>query len=332
MSDLTTTYLGMRLKNPIVVSSSPLTEDIKNIKRMEDAGAAAVVLHSLFEEQIELQNLGISPNQAGELPDGLKRIADLDIFNQEAGSYLSLIYRAKEMVDIPIIGSLNGYYSGSWANYGRLIENAGADALELNVYYLETKPQITGIEIEQMHLDLARKVRSSVSIPVAIKLSPYFSAMAHMAGQLDQTGINGLVIFNRFYQPDFDLKRFKVKSTLALSSSSELRLRLRWAAILSNFVQADLAITGGVHTVEDIVKCMLAGAKVAMITSALYKNGIAHISQLLAGLRQWLRQNEFGSVKQLQGKMSLRNIPDPSALERANYMRALKSLDFEEDS
>lgn len=329
MGDLTTTYLGMRLKNPIVVSASPLTEDSDNLKRMEDAGAAAVVMHSLFEEQIELQNLGVSPNQKEELPAGLRHIADMDIFQRDAGSYLSQIYQAKKIVDIPIIGSLNGYYSGGWINYAQLIEAAGADALELNIYYLEAKPQITGIEIENMHINLARKVSGSVSIPVAIKLSPYFSAMAHMAGQLDQTGINGLVIFNRFFQPDFDLKHLKVKPSLSLSTSSELRLRLRWAAILANFVQADLAITGGVHTVEDVIKCMLAGAKVTMLVSALYKNGIPYINQLLAGLRRWLRENEFGSIQQLQGKLSQQNISDPSALERANYMRILKSMNFE---
>jgi dihydroorotate dehydrogenase (fumarate) len=248
-------------------------------------------------------------------------------YNRGANGYLAHIYQAKKAVSIPVIASLNGYYSGGWVQYARLIEAAAADAIELNIYYLATKPNISGQEIEEMYLHLVRDVKSAVRIPVAVKLSPYFSAFAHMASQLDKTGVDGLVLFNRFYQPDIDLETRQVVPSLDLSTRAELRLRLRWAAILSSLVKADLAITGGVESGTDIVKGIMAGAKVTAVASILLKNGIEHIKQILAELEQWLNKNNEESISAIQGIMSQQRISDPAAFERANYMNVLKSLE-----
>lgn len=330
MADLTTTYLGLKLKNPLVVSSAPTTESIDNLKRMEAAGAGAVVLYSLFEEQIEMQNLGYtrySKKYDDLLPDALNHIPDMEEYNQGASNYLAHIYQAKRAVDIPIIASLNGYYSGGWVQYARLMEAAGASAIELNVYYLASKPQVTGREIEQMHLDLINGIKAHVRIPVAIKLSPYFSAMANMAKRLDDAGVNGLVLFNRFYQPDFDIETRIVVPSLTLSERPELRLRLRWAAILYDKVKSDIAITGGVHTAEDVVKCLLAGAKVSMFTSALLRHGIEYLSVLRDDLNAWLDHHGYESASMLVGQMSQSNVDHPEAFARANYMRVLQSYE-----
>lgn len=330
MTDLSTKYLGLTLKNPLVVSASPLTAYVDNLQRMEIAGAAAVVLPSLFEEQIELQGMGVekvTPLNQQNLPDALQHLPEMKGYNRGANGYLAHIYQAKKAVSIPVIASLNGYYSGGWVQYARLIEAAGADAMELNIYYLATKPNISGQEIEEMYLHLVRDVKTAVKIPVAVKLSPYFSAFSHMANQLVEMGADGLVLFNRFYQPDFDLETRQVISSLDLSTRSELRLRLRWAAILSSLVKADLAITGGVERGEDIVKCMMAGAKVTAVASVLLKNGIEYIKEILAGLEQWLEQNEEDSIVGIQGVMSQKHVSDPAAFERANYMNVLKSLE-----
>lgn len=324
MADLSTTYLGLHLKNPLVVSSIPLSEKIENLQRMEAKGAAAIILPSLFEEQIELQNLGRGLPTA-MLPAELQHIPDMQAYNQGANGYLAYLFQAKKAVNIPIIGSLNGYYGGGWVQYGRLIEAAGADALELNMYYLASKPHIDGGDIEKMYLDLAASVKSAVRIPVAIKLNPYFTAMANMAYKLDQTGVHGMVLFNRFYQPDFDLETQTILPSLNLSESSELRLRLRWVSILSPHLKADLAITGGIHTAKDVLKGLMAGAKVTMMASALLQHGIDHLATVLAGVNLWLDDHNIDSVKSLIGRMSQEQVADPAALERANYMNVLKS-------
>ncbi len=329
MTDLSTKYLGLTLKNPLIVSASPLTAYIDNLQRMEIAGAAAIVLPSLFEEQIELQGMGVekvTPMNQQMLPDALQHLPEMKGYNRGANGYLAHIYQAKKAITIPVIASLNGYYSGGWVQYARLIEASGADALELNIYYLATRPNISGQEVEDMYLHLVRDVKAAVKIPVAVKLSPYFSAFAHVASRLDQAGADGLVLFNRFYQPDFDLETREVVSSLDLSHRSELRLRLRWTAILSSLIKADLAVTGGVELGTDVVKCLMAGAKVTAAASVLIKNGIEHISQILAELEQWLVQNKEESVAAIQGVMSQTHVSDPAAFERANYMNVLKSL------
>ncbi|WP_420644394.1 dihydroorotate dehydrogenase-like protein [Candidatus Leptofilum sp.] len=330
MTDLSTKYLGITLKNPLIVSASPLTAYIDNLKRMELAGASAIVLPSLFEEQIELQGLGVdkvtSANQR-TLPDALQHLPEMKEYNRGANGYLAHIYQAKKAVSIPVIASLNGYYSGGWVQYGRLLEAAGADAMELNIYYLATKPNISGREIEEMYLHLVRDVKAAVKIPVAVKLSPYFSALAHMASNLDSVGADGLVIFNRFYQPDIDLATREIVSSLDLSTQAELRLRLRWTAVLSSIIKADIAVTGGVEHGTDIIKCMMAGAKVTAVASVLLKNGIEYIKTMLAEVEQWLEENGEESIAALQGVLSQQRVTDPAAFERANYMNVLKSLE-----
>ncbi len=327
MVDLSTRYLGLNLKNPLIVSSSPLSAYIDNIKRMETAGAAAVVLPSLFEEQIEREGLGFGYQDQQNLPAALKHIPKMKEYNQGASGYLAHIYQAKRAVNIPIIASLNGYYSGGWVKYAQLIEAAGADALELNLYYLAAKPHISGSEVEQMYLNLVRAVKADVRIPIAIKLTPHFTALANMATQLSDAGIDGLILFNRFYQPDFDLDTQTVVPSLDLSSAKELRLRLRWVGILYGAVNTDFLITGGVHTAEDILKAVMAGAKGVGITSILLQHGIEYIKRLLSDLTAWLETREYQSINELLGKMSQEAVSDPAAFERANYMNVLKSLE-----
>ncbi|MCA9969883.1 MAG: dihydroorotate dehydrogenase-like protein [Anaerolineales bacterium] len=325
MADLATRYLGLTLKNPLVVSASPLSEKIDTIKELAAAGASAIVLYSLFEEQIEIQGMGLA-QRSPSLPAALRHVPEMEGYNRGVNGYLAHLYQARRAVDIPIIGSLNGYYSSGWVQYARLIEAAGADALELNVYYMPTRPQMTGTEVEQMYVELVQSIKSNVTIPVAVKISPYFSAIANMAQRLASAGADGLVIFNRFYQPDFDLETETAVPTLDLSQSSELRLRLRWAAILSSFLRADLAITGGVHTHEDVLKCMLAGARVAMMTSALLTHGPDHLNRVLQSLDAWLEARAYPSIQAIQGKLNQTQAADTSAFERANYMRVLTSF------
>jgi dihydroorotate dehydrogenase (fumarate) len=328
MADLQTTYLGLPLKSPLVVSSCPLTFELENLRRMEEAGAAAVVLYSLFEEQIELAEMGFPgyyQQHIDELPEPLRHVADMKEYNQGASGYLADIYRAKHTLSTPVMASLNGYYSSGWIRYARLIEAAGADALELNIYYLPTKPQTTGLEVEQMYVELVRDVAQSVRIPVAVKLNPYFSAMANVSRKLVAAGARGLVMFNRFYQPDFDVVNRAIVPSLDLSTSSELRLRLRWVALLAGRIEADLAITGGVHTAEDAVKGLMAGATVIMMASALIKNGIGHLATVSQDLNQWLDDNAYGSVKEIRGLLSHAQIGDSAALERANYLNVMRT-------
>ncbi len=328
MIDLSTTYLSLRLRNPLVASAGPLSQDLDNIRRMEDAGLVAVVLHSLFEEQIELESNHLDRFLSGpaeSYAEALSYFPDMSSYNIGPEAYLEHLRRAKEAVRIPVIGSLNGISTGGWTRYARLIEEAGADALELNIYYLPTHPEISGAKIEQEIVDLVRQVRFGVRIPVAVKLGPYFSSIPHMARRLDEAGASALVLFNRFYQPDFDLEALEVVPTLTLSQPYELLLRLHWTALLFGRVKADLAITGGIHGAAEVLKSMMAGARVAMMTSCLLKHGIPHAAAVQHDLLRWMEEHEYESIRQMQGSMSCRNVTDTSAFERANYMKVLSS-------
>lgn len=327
--NLSTQYLGLRLKNPLVPSASPLTETADSIRRLEDAGAAAVVMHSLFEEQINQESHELDHflnHGTHSFAEALSYFPDMHTYNVGPEGYLEEIRKAKESVSIPVIGSLNGVSAGGWTSYARLIEEAGADALELNIYYVATDMAMTGAEVEQMYVDVLRQVKESVKIPVALKLSPYFSNMANMAKRLCDGGADGLVLFNRFYQPDFDLESLEVTPHLVLSNSDELRLPLRWTAILSGRIPADLAITSGVHSHLDVLKAMMAGAKIAQTASELLQNGVGRISEILSNMERWMEEHEYESVRQMQGSLSQRHVAEPAAFERANYMKVLASF------
>lgn len=326
--NLSTNYLGMSLKNPIVVSSSPLSHSVTSIRHVEDAGAAAVVMYSLFEEQLGFDSYYIDfhlTQGTDSYAESISYFPDMQSYNIGPEEYLNLIRRAKEAVNIPIIGSLNGTSVGGWTDYATLIEEAGADALELNIYYLPTSPEISGIEIESLYLEILSAVREVVTIPVAVKLSPFFSSTANMASRLVDHGADGLVLFNRFYQPDFDLENLEVGPRLVLSNSDDLRLPLRWVAILFGRLKADLAITSGVHSAQDVIKGLMAGAKVTMMASELLQNGVRRIGQILNELVTWLQEHEYESVAQMIGAMSQKHCTEPAAFERANYMKTLQS-------
>lgn len=326
--DLTTNYLGLLLKNPIVASSSPLSHTVDSIRRLEDAGAAAVVMYSLFEEQIGFDSYYIDYHLTQGIDSYAESISyfpDMQSYNIGPDEYMNLIRKAKEAVDIPIIGSLNGTSVGGWTDYASLIEEAGADAVELNIYYLPTNIEISGVEIERLYLEILSAVRQVVTIPVAVKLSPFFSSLANMANRLADHGADGLVLFNRFYQPDFDLETLEVAPRLVLSNSDDLRLPLRWVAILYGRMSVDLAITSGIHTSHDVIKGLMAGAKVTMMASELLKNGVRRIGQVLNELTTWLKEHEYESVMQMIGAMSQKHCAEPAAFERANYMKMLQS-------
>ena len=326
--DLSTNYLGMTLKNPLVPSSSPLTRTLDNLRAMEDAGAAAVVLHSLFEEQItqESHTLNHYLTQGVEsYAEALSYFPEASEYKTGPDEYLEHIQKAKKVLDIPVIASLNGVSTGGWVKYAKQIEEAGADALELNVYYIPTDPNLTGTEVEQIYMDVLTDVKTAVSLPITLKLNPYFSSMAHTARNLADAGAEGLVLFNRFYQPDLDLENLEVVPNLKLSTSTELRLPLRWIAILYGQVNADLALTTGVHTVTDVLKGVAAGAAITMLASELLRNGIGRLEVLKMGMEEWLTENEYDSLAQLQGSLSQINCAEPAAFERANYMRVLSS-------
>jgi dihydroorotate dehydrogenase (fumarate) len=330
MPDLTTTYLGLHLKNPLVASASPLSKKVDVVRRLEDAGAAAIVMYSLFEEQIthesyELDHyLSLGTHSYAE---SLSYFPDLDNYNLGPEPYLEHLHRVKQAVDIPIIASLNGISSGGWVSYARKMEQAGADALELNIYYLPTDPEVSSAELEDTYVKLVKDVRATVKIPIALKLSPFFTAIPYMARRFADVGANGLVLFNRFYQPDFDLEQLEVVPNLQLSTSHELRLPLRWIAILYGRIEADFALTSGVHTAIDVVKAMMAGANVAMMTSELLAHGIHRLTEILADLQEWMIEHEYTSIALMQGSMSQRAVNEPAAFERANYMKALSSFD-----
>lgn len=325
---LTTSYLGLILKNPIVASSSPLSHTVDSIRRLEDAGAAAVVMYSLFEEQITFDSFYIDyylTTGTNSYAESLNYFPEMEGYNVWPDEYMNLIRRAKEAVDIPIIGSLNGVSAGGWTDYAILMEEAGADAIELNVYYIPTSTDLDGREVENMYVEILREVKQAVTVPVAVKLSPYFSSTANMAKRLVEEGANGLVLFNRFYQPDIDLETLEVVPRLVLSNSNELRLPLRWVAILYGRLLADLAITTGIHTSGDVLKGLMAGARVTMMASELLQNGIRRIKIILDEIRQWMEEHQYESVAQMTGSMSQQHCAEPAAFERANYMKMLAS-------
>ena len=320
--------MGLKLKSPLVASPSPFSKKVDSIRKIEDAGAGAVVLHSLFEEQIIIEGNELDRflTQGTEsYAESLSYFPDLGNYNIGPQDYLDHVSQAKKAVDIPVIGSLNGVSTGGWIEYAKLIQDAGADALELNIYYIPTNSDITAQQIEQMYTDLVEDVKSSVNIPVAVKLSPYFSSMPNMARQLDRSGADALVLFNRFYQPDLDIENLVVKPDLNLSTSEELRLRIRWVAILFGNIKADMAITGGVHTADDVVKAIMSGANVAMMTSALLKNGIDHLKKVNSDLTDWMEKHGYESISKMQGSMSMQSVAEPAAFKRANYMKVLDS-------
>ncbi len=327
--DLTTTYLGMTLKSPLVVGScAPLTEDIDNIKRMEDAGAAAVVLHSFFEEQLRREQLELHHHLTygtESFAEALSYFPEPEIFHIGSEEYLGHIRISKEELDIPVIASLNGSNLGGWLDYSQQIEQAGADALELNIYYVPTDLDIPGGEIEQNYLDILKAVKSEINIPVAIKLSPYFSNIANMTKRLGEAGADGLVLFNRFYQPDIDLNNLEVYPNVLLSTPQSLRLPMRWIAILYGKIEADLASTSGIHHASDVIKMVMAGAKITQVVSALLRHGIYYLATLEEGIQKWMEENEYESIQQMQGSLSQLNCPDPTAFERSQYMKALQT-------
>ncbi|MFN3333224.1 MAG: dihydroorotate dehydrogenase-like protein [Caldilinea sp.] len=332
MIDLTTNYLGMKLKHPVVPSASPLSDSLDKIKRLEDAGASAVVMYSLFEEQIvgESHLLDHYLSYGAEsFAEALDYFPEMDSYNVGPHAYLDLIRRAKESVQIPIIGSLNGVSTGGWVEYARMIEEAGANALELNIYYIPTDPALTGAEVEQMYLDVVHDVKANISIPLAVKVGPFFSSFANMAMKLAKAGADGLVIFNRFYQPDFDLERLEVVPNLTLSSAWELRTPLRWVSILYGRVPVDFAVTRGVHSYEEVLKGVMAGANVTMMASELLRNGIQRIGLIVQEVARWLEEHEYDSLAQARGSMSQQNVAEPAAFERANYMKVLQSWTFD---
>ena len=326
--DLNTKYLGMQLRTPLVASASPISQEISGIRGLEDAGASAVVLYSLFEEQLHQEGLELEHH----LNAGTESFAEsLTYFPQSEfctgpEGYLNHIRKAKDAVDIPIIASLNGATLGGWAKYAKQIEQAGADAIECNIYFIPTGMDISGSEVEKIYIDILREVKISVRIPVAVKLSPFFSNMAHMAKRLDDTGADGLVLFNRFYQPDIDLDELEIKPSVLLSSPQELRLPLTWIGILYSRIRASLAASSGVHGHEDVIKLLLSGADVTMLCSTLLRNGISYLRHIEDGVREWMEDHEYESVCQMQGSMSQIRCPDPGAFERAQYMRAVKGM------
>jgi dihydroorotate dehydrogenase (fumarate) len=331
MMDLSTKYLGLNLRTPLVASASPLSHELDGIRRLEDAGASAVVLYSLFEEQIKLENLALEHDLAA----GTEAFAEaLTYFPQSldfyAGpeEYLEHIVKAKDAVNIPIIASLNGATLGGWIDYAHRIEQAGADAIECNIYFLPTDTDRPGGEIENIYLDIVRAVKLTVHIPVAVKLSPFFSNMANMAKRLDATGADGLVLFNRFYQPDIDLENLSIRPSVLLSTPQDLRLPLTWIGILYERVKASLAATSGIHATEDVVKMLMVGASVTMMCSALLREGPEYIHSVERQLQEWMEDHEYESIRQMQGSMSQLHCADPAAFERAQYMRAVKGLRY----
>lgn len=329
MIDLTTTYLGMKLRTPLVPSASPLSQELDGIRRLEDAGASAVVLYSLFEEQLRQERFELDHH----LTAGTESFAESLTYFPQPGEfrlgpegYLNHIRKAKEAVRIPIIASLNGATVGGWTDYARQIEQAGADALECNIYSIPTDLDVPGVEIEQTYVDIVKAVKTAVSIPVAVKLSPFFSNMANIAKRLELEGANGLVLFNRFYQPDIDLDELEITPNVLLSTPQALRLPLTWIGILYGRIRASLAATSGVHGPEDVIKLLMVGADVTMLCSTLLRNGITHLRYIEQGLLEWMERREYESVQQMKGSMSQLRCADPTAFERAQYMKAVKSV------
>lgn len=326
MIDLSTGYLGLKLRSPLMASSSPFCKEVGNVLRLEDAGASAVVLHSLFEEQIQVESGELDrylTEGTESFGEALNYFPEMASYNLGPEPYLNHLRKVKESVDIPVIGSLNGVSTGGWIRYAQMMEQAGADALELNIYYLPTDMEMTSAKVEEIYFDLVSHVKASVRIPVAVKLGSQFTAFAHTAKRLDEAGADALVLFNRFYQPDFDLETLEVSPNLVLSDSSELRLRLHWVGVLYNRIRPDLAITGGVHTAEDVLKGVMAGARVTMMTSALLRHGIDYMAKVEEDLIDWMEEHEYESIRQMRGSLSSQAVAEPAAFQRANYMKVL---------
>jgi dihydroorotate dehydrogenase (fumarate) len=330
MVDLSTSYLGLSLKNPIVASASPLSKKLDSVRRMEDAGVGAVVMYSLFEEQIVHESLALDHylNQGTyTYAESLTYFPDMDHYNVGPDSYLELIQRIKQAVNIPVIGSLNGISKTGWIDYAQKIQDAGADALELNMYSVPTDADVSASELEKARIELIREIRGKIHIPLAVKLSPYFTSLPHFAKHCVEAGVNGLVLFNRFMQPDLDIETLDVVPNPQLSTSAELRLPLRWIALLYGRIQADLALTSGVHSAADALKAVMAGANVAMMASELIAHGPERITHILEEMQAWMGEYEYESISQMRGSMSQKAIAEPAAFERAQYMKALTSFD-----
>lgn len=326
--DLSTTYLGLKLKSPIVPSAGPLSHEISNIKLMEDAGAGAVVLYSLFEEQLEHESLELYHHTAGSAESFAEATSYFpEPFEYKLGpeEYLEHIRKAKEAVNIPIIASLNGKSIGGWIDYSKQIEQAGADALELNIYFLATDIDQKSEELEKKYVHIVKRVKSEIKIPISVKMHPFFSSVAHMAKELNKAGADGLILFNRFYQPDINLETLEVEPNVILSTPFAMRLPLRWIAILYGRTNADLAATSGIYTAEDVIKMVMAGAKVTQMLSCLFKFGIGHIADVTSKMKIWMEEKEYESLDQMRGSMSYMNVDDPAKFERANYMKVLQS-------
>jgi dihydroorotate dehydrogenase (fumarate) len=329
MVDLKTTYLGLELKNPLVASASPLSEKVETVQALEAAGISAVVMYSLFEEQIIHESMELDhylSKDTNSFAEALTYLPEMGRYSLGPEAYVEQVKALKAGVNIPVIGSLNGVSTGGWIEYAQKIEQAGADALELNLYYLPTDLELTSAQLETAYITLVQDIRGKVNIPIAIKLSPTFTALPNFAKRLADAGANGLVLFNRFYQPDFDLDELEVVPNLNLSKSTELRLPLRWIALMYGRVDVDFALTSGVHKAEDVLKAMMAGAKVAMTASALLKKGPKRATKILSKLEKWMEENEYESIQQMQGSMSQKAVAEPAAFERANYMKVLNSF------
>lgn len=329
MTDLTTTYLGLNLKNPLVASASPLSKKIENAQKLEDAGVSAIVMYSLFEEQIIHESLELDhylTRGTNSFAEAQTYLPDIGTYNMGPDKYLDHLSALKMAVKIPVIGSLNGVSKGGWVRYARFVQDAGADALELNMYYLAADPDLSGQELEDTYIDLVTEVKAAISIPLAVKLSPFITALPNFARRLVTAGADGLVLFNRFYQPDFDLEELEVLRTLELSESRDLLLPLRWISILYGKTEADLALTSGIHTAEDVLKAMMAGAKVAMTTSAILREGYDRVPVILTELQAWMEAHEYESIEQMQGSMSQQSVAEPAAFERSNYIQILNSF------
>jgi dihydroorotate dehydrogenase (fumarate) len=328
--DLTTTYMGMKLKNPLVASASPLSEDVDNAKKLEDAGVSAIVMYSLFEEQInhEIEELDHFLSQGSEsFAEALSYFPQPEEYkNLHAEEYIEQVRKLKAAVDIPVIGSLNGVSTGGWIKYAKHIEEAGADALELNIYYMATDPKKSSADVEQIYIDDIKTVKKAVKIPVAVKVGPYFSAFANMAARLDDAGADALVLFNRFYQPDLDINALEAVSNLQFSDRYEMRLPLRWIAVLHGKIKASLAATSGIHTAEDVIKVLLAGADVSQMASVLLREGPGYAAEVLTGLEKWMKKKEYASVEEFKGCMSYKSLAEPAVFERANYIKMLTSF------
>jgi dihydroorotate dehydrogenase (fumarate) len=328
MTELSTTYLGLKLKNPLVASASPLSKKIDKAKKLEEAGISAIVMYSLFEEQIIHESLELDhflSRGSESFAEALTYLPDGGLYGVSPEKYLNHLAGLKKALNIPVIGSLNGVSKGGWTSYAKRIEEAGADALELNLYYLSADPNLTAAELEDAQVELVAEVKSTIKIPLAVKLSPFLTSLPNFAKRIVDAGANGLVLFNRFYQPDFDLDNLDIIHSLDLSTSSDLRLPLRWISILYGKVNADYALTSGVHTAHDVLKAMMAGAKVTMMASTLLHNGETVIPAMLNDLKTWMKEREYESIVQMQGSMSQKNVKEPAAFERANYMKVLSS-------